>query len=618
MIGGEIHYWRVQRPYWEPILDAARSLGIEVVGTYVPWRFHETAEGQYDFSLLNNFLDLLDARGFQVFIRPGPYIYAEWHNMGLPDHAVPYHKLHPEFQRKAAQWIQAVMNEIRPRLGTLITVVQADNEIDPMIHFYGEDLGFARWLRERYGAIDRLNAAWGTKYTSFDEPIPTLAPFQESPRFLDGCRYQYDLANQYAKWVVAEYRKYAGDVPVLLNTWPGVNAQNWRDFADQADLYGIDPYPTNECRNDFRYFRERLRLLRAITKFPCLTEFGSGIWHGMPNRDYTPDHYRLTAMTALAGGVKGWNWYMLVDRDNWTGSPINERGVIRPELGDAFRFAVSAFKKFRDAPPPETSCAVTWSWRYHQIAQMRKQDVDDPLPAVLHDMGIEYDFVDVDHDFEAPRLLFVCGEIEQPERLWKYVEEGGNLVTFQRLLPGMVEPDGTSHPFAERLEVLLPPSVPEAGRMPAPQSVGRTPAPQAAGGTPGPQEAFVSNRPVFHYRQVPGAPVTARQLPWRIDEDQRRFMELAVGRTYTTGYHQKHGQGTITVVGCAPCREAILAIHRFFHLDIPVLPLTPGVHAGKRGDHIIVLNPGEARTARIQVGGEVRTVDLPRCSGVIL
>lgn len=586
MIGGEIHYWRVQRPYWEAILDSTRALGIEVIGTYVPWSFHETSEGSYDFTLLNDFLDRVDARGFSVFIRPGPYIYSEWHNMGLPDHAVPYHKLHPEFQRKAAHWIAAVMAELKPRLGRLITLVQADNEIDPMIHFYGEDLGFAGWLRGHYGTIERLNAAWGTQYRSFDEPVPTLAAFKESPRFLDGCRYQYDLANQYVKWVVAEYRKHAGDVPILLNTWPGVNAQNWRDFADQADLYGIDPYPTNECRNDFRYFRERLRLLRAVTKFPCIPEFGAGIWHGMPNRDYTPDHYRLTAMTALASGVRGWNWYMLVDRDNWTGAPINERGVIRPELGDAFSFAVQQFNALRDAPPPEASCALTWSWRYNQIAQIRKQDVDDALPAVLHEMGIEYDFVDVDHDFAPPKLLFLCGDVEDPARLWRYVENGGHLVLFQRLLPGLPEPDGTSHPFAERLQV---------------EPFG-----------------FVTNKPVFSYRTVPGEPVTARQLPWRMDEDQRRFMELAVGRTYTIGYHEKRGRGTLTVMGCAPGRDAVLAIHRFFGIEIPVLPLTPGVHAARRGDRIVVLNPAEARTARIQIGGEVRTVDLPRCSGVIL
>ncbi|MGB9626373.1 MAG: beta-galactosidase, partial [Phycisphaerae bacterium] len=48
MLGGEIHYWRVQQRYWDAILDAAKSLGVEVVATYVPWQFHEVREGVYD------------------------------------------------------------------------------------------------------------------------------------------------------------------------------------------------------------------------------------------------------------------------------------------------------------------------------------------------------------------------------------------------------------------------------------------------------------------------------------------------------------------------------------------------------------------------------------------
>jgi hypothetical protein len=384
-------------------------------------------------------------------------------------------------------------------------------------------------------------------------------------------------------------------VPILLNTWPGVDAQHWHDLAKLADFYGIDPYPTNECRTDYRYFRERLRLLRAVTPFPYLAEFGSGIWHGIPGRDYTPDHYRLTALSALAAGVRGWNWYMLVNRDNWSGAPINERGVIHPELGNAFAEAIRDFRALLDAPPPETSFAVAWSWRYHQLAQIAKRDVDDPLLAVLHDMGIEYDFVDVDCDFNPPPLLLMCGTIAHPERLWKYVEAGGSLVLFQRLIPGCAVPDGTSHPGAERLEITLPGD--DAGKT---------------------HESLVSNGAVFAYRHVPGVPIVATQRPWQVDEDQRRLMELAVGRRYTCGYHERRGRGSVTVLGCPPSRAAILALHRWFNLGIPALPLTPGIHASKRGDRLVVVNPGEPKAARLQIGGQVVLVDLPRCGGAIV
>jgi hypothetical protein len=364
-----------------------------------------------------------------------------------------------------------------------------------------------------------------------------------------------------------------------------VDAQHWHDLADVADFYGIDPYPSNECRQDYRYFRERLRLLRAVTHTPYLAEFASGIWQGMPNREYTPDHYRLTAITALSAGVVGWNWYMLADRDNWHGGPINERGVLRPDTAAAFRQAVEWFHQMRQTPPPRVSCAVTWSWHYHQVAQIQKRDADDPLFEALHDMGPEYDFVDVDRDFAAPGLLFAAGEIEQAERLWDYVRQGGRLVMFQRLLDGCARPDGTSHPGASRLETSL---------------------------------GFVTDRPVFSYRRVPGTPITAKQLPIVVDGDQQKMFDVATGRTYITGYIEKIGEGTLMVLGCAPSRDAVLAVHRYFGVDVPVLSLTPGVFPSIRGDKLIVVNTGEAGTARLLIDGKTHYVDLPRCSGTIL
>ncbi len=585
MIGGEIHYWRVQPMYWDAILASARGLGIDVVATYVPWAFHEVQEGKYDFSLLESFLAAVERHGMKVFARPGPFIYSEYHNMGIADHAAPFHKLHPEFQRKAACWIAAAMRVLQPHLGTRVIAVQADNEIDPMLYYYGEDIGFSDWLAARYGSVVAWNAAWGTNYASFAEAIPTLAPFVEDQRLYDGCQYRYDLATQYARWVVNEYRRNGCTVPIVLNTWPGVDAQQWHDLADLADIYGIDPYPANECRSGLRYFRERLRLLRAVTDFPYLAEFASGIWHGMPDRSYTPDHYRLTALIALAAGVRGWNWYMLVDRDNWTGAPINERGVARPDLYAAFAEAVRHFRTLEDAPPPETSFAVTWSWRCNQIAQIRKQDLDDPLFAVLHDMGIEYDLVDVDRDFAPPALLMVGGRIEQPDRLWQYVEQGGHLVMFQSLVEGTLRPDGTSYPFTRNLKCSW---------------------------------GFRIQGAVFAYRQVPGEPITARQEAWPADEDERRLMAAAVGREYTIGFRERRGKGSLTVLGCPPSAEAVLAIHREFELTIPPRPLTPGVFAARRGRHVIVVNPGEAKAARVEVEGRVCCVDLPRCGGVVL
>ncbi len=46
---GEIHYFRIKRDLWDTHLDAAKEAGLTTVSTYVPWAFHESEEGIFDF-----------------------------------------------------------------------------------------------------------------------------------------------------------------------------------------------------------------------------------------------------------------------------------------------------------------------------------------------------------------------------------------------------------------------------------------------------------------------------------------------------------------------------------------------------------------------------------------
>ncbi len=596
MLGGELHYWRVPQGSWERALEAAKGIGVDTIGTYVPWNVHEVCEGRYDFGLLEDFLETVRTFGLTVFIRPGPYICAEWHNLGTPDHALPFHRLHPVFKAKAEAWIEAVMAVLRPHLKGLIILLQADNEIDPLLHVWGEDLSFSSWLRDRYGSIERLNAAWGSDLCSFEEALPWFIPDEASPHARDGARYRYDLATSYARWVVEAYRRHGCTVPIVLNTWPGVDAQNWRDLREVADLFGIDPYPSPECREDHRYLCERLRLLRAICPTPLLTEWGCGIWEGA-GRVFPPDHYRLLAYTALLTGVRGWNWYMLVERDHWHGSPIAADGSVRTSLADVLCECAAAFRSLGDAPSPEVSCAVTWSWPHEQARETRRIahgqvfGRDEPstcarvaLRGALHELGIEYDLVEVDRPVEGPPIVFHAGGLTDPRHLWDYVDRGGHLVLFQDLLRGCARPAGTSHPYARNLETSL---------------------------------GFSTQRAVFSYRTTPGTPITAVQRPVHGPPWMVRHEALAIGRSYTIGYHQRRGGGTVTVLGCWPSREAILALHRFLGVEIPALPKTPGILASLRGTSFIAVNPGEATEATIEARGRLHRLHLPRCGGAV-
>ncbi|HEY1294040.1 MAG TPA: beta-galactosidase [Chloroflexota bacterium] len=50
LLSGEMHFWRLDRSAWDPVLRRARELGLDIASTYVPWNFHELTAGSFDFT----------------------------------------------------------------------------------------------------------------------------------------------------------------------------------------------------------------------------------------------------------------------------------------------------------------------------------------------------------------------------------------------------------------------------------------------------------------------------------------------------------------------------------------------------------------------------------------
>lgn len=54
---------------------------VSVVVRYIPWNYHETERGQFDFTGgqdVEKFLQIAHSLDLLVILRPGPYICAEW------------------------------------------------------------------------------------------------------------------------------------------------------------------------------------------------------------------------------------------------------------------------------------------------------------------------------------------------------------------------------------------------------------------------------------------------------------------------------------------------------------------------------------------------------------
>jgi beta-galactosidase len=610
---GEFHYWRHDPRQWAPILQRFRELDIGILSTYVPWHFHEVEPGRCDFAGttdsrrdLMRFTEIVAEYGIWLLLRPGPYTYGEWTNMGVPDRVVPYHRRHTEFRREAHLWLAAFADAIKPHLATHggnVIAVQADNEADMWTRFYAPTLGLANtagafqdYLREAYnGDIGKLNFAWETRYVNFDQARATMLPLVNERgalnRYLDYRRFQYWYTTDVITWTVEQLRALGIDVPITTNVYPFMSRQDWRTLAASSAFTGVDYYAQNEFRRDSWEHREyvhQLRYLCAVSPLPVITELQAGIWHGWHYASgvLSARHYRLMAISALLAGVAGWNWYMLVNRDNWYMSPINEKGDAHPELFATFKGLVDLYH----ALAPGTLEKVTHTAFTLNILDRTSEigGFRDPLRDALAQADVDYEVFDLNSgNIEKPLLLYSGGRWlahDAQQRLLAYVEGGGTLVFFDQL---PVLDERMDH--LNLLTLREPDGIREGGRITL-----------ALG------EHTTVEVPswVFSYDSVGDAePLYAERLLETdgVLEEEHLHFALSVGERVIVGYSDQRGMGKILVLGQPPTPTLLRALHSWLGVAIPCCTETTGMMTAlfRRGDvfYLIAVNNSDAQTA---------------------
>lgn len=168
-----LFYFRLPREQWRARLEQVRASGYTCVDVYLPWNFHETAPGRWDFEGRRDvaaFLDLAQEAGLYVIARPGPYICSEWDGGALPawlgldpDLRVRQHE--PRYLAQVTAWFDQVLPLLAERQYPAdgpVVMVQLENELD---FFDCEDrTGYVTALRDqavRHGITVPLIACSG-------------------------------------------------------------------------------------------------------------------------------------------------------------------------------------------------------------------------------------------------------------------------------------------------------------------------------------------------------------------------------------------------------------------------------------------------------------------------
>lgn len=371
VLGAEVHYWRIDPTDWDAVLDTVARLGFTAVSTYVPWAVHEdvASDGTVSFGFdggrdVGRFLGLVAERGLAAIVRIGPDTACEqadsgWSPRVLADPAVwarrpggePYLLVtatghcHPPsyasttFLAEVRRWYEAVVSVLAPLQHPAgpIVACQVDNELG--YHFQANSYamdhhpdfvdGWRRWVARRRGATD----PYGTGPAAAVDP-PGDGADEPAERRLDWVAHREEHRIEVLRLLAGWARELGMNrVPLQHNDYPRTTTpmdagRLERDGA--VDWAAIDVY-TSAAGG--RFVRDVARQAAGSTRLPFLAELGAG-WLTLPwllPMATTALDEEHVAMRALWSGFKAVNVYQLVERDRWYGSPVDRRGVARPD-----------------------------------------------------------------------------------------------------------------------------------------------------------------------------------------------------------------------------------------------------------------------------------------------
>lgn len=389
LLSGSIHYWRLSRTVWRDCLAKMRELGLEGACTYVPWSVHEIEEGRFDFGEivpekdLVAFIRMVHEEGLWLIVRPGPHINAELSGFGYPQRILDNPRVQAQgpdgspivlpappqgftvpsyaserFRQELSTWMDAVAERIAPWLyphGPIV-MVQCDNEHSLFFRTgtYEQDYSdgalaaYRHFLRDKYGDATKLAAAYGSAEPSFAVRPPTdfsARRKEELPYYLDWAEFKERLMGDALAGLRQEWEARGIREVAFSHNLPFSRARTPFNIpCDERtlDTVGMDFYPRRE---DFPRLRRQLLGYEGQTRFPWSPEFSAGCYQIGPPIDL--DDLQFTTPAALMHGLRGFNFYMAVERERWFGSPITRRGGYRPRVREFYQRFLALVKRER-------------------------------------------------------------------------------------------------------------------------------------------------------------------------------------------------------------------------------------------------------------------------------
>ncbi|WP_432991567.1 beta-galactosidase [Dactylosporangium sp. CA-233914] len=614
LFGGDYNPEQWPPDVWAQDVRLMREAGVNLVTVGVfSWAALEPEPGRYDFGWLDTVLDLLHDNGIGVALSTPTASPPPWLGHRHPD-TLPqgpdgirrhygsrnqYCPSSPVFRAAAL----AIAGALAARYAhhPALRLWHIGNEYGPSCHCGQCAERFRGWLKERYGDLDSLNAAWGTavwsqRYSAWAEVLPPLrVPYVVNPlQDLDYQRFGSDILLECYTAERDAVRGHNPAVPVTTNFMDFYRHTDGWAWAVETDVVSLDTYPDpNDPGAGMRgaMSKDIMRSLGGGRPWLLMEQSpGAASWRPVatPKR---PGLNRLWSLQAVARGADG------VLHFQWRASrqgAERAHGAMVPHAGPdsrVFREICSLGAELArlsevdgllgERVPADVAIVLDWdAWRAAELPHQphdgfRYVDRLTEYYEPLWRANITCDFARAGGRFRDYRLVLVPNLYQvtpaAAANLAAYVEVGGTVVLGP--FSGVADPDeriftgGWPGPWQDVFGVRV------EEHWPLPEGVVLDVDSAELGDfTASTWAEWAQARGADVVAQVRGGPLDGRPVVLR----------------------NRYGAGTAWYIATLPAAEALARLLARVCADTgvePVVPgLPPGVEAVRRGDWVFLLD----------------------------
>ena len=470
--GGDYNPEQWSRDVWLEDVDLMREAGVNLVSIGIfSWAILEPREGHYDFSFLDDILDLLAGAEIDVDLGTPTAAPPAWFWKKYPK-AAPVTRdgrtvgfgsrgmaspSSPEYLRAAA----AITEQLARRYATHPAVVMwhIHNEYGaPVSDSYDEYsvLAFRDWLAARYGTLEQLNRAWGTRfwgqsYAEWDEiDAPRVSASVSNPaQRLDFQRFTSDalLACYTAERDII--RRYTTSAPITTNFMAtSCGAVDYWKWAAEVDIVANDHYLTAERPDNHVMLSMDADFSRSLAGLRpwILMEHSTSAVNWQPrNIAKRPGELARNSLAHLARGADAIMFFQF--RAGGYGAEKFHSAML-PHAGTGTRIWREVVKLGSDLASlgavrdsrVVASVAIVWStesfWaldlEWRPSVELGHRERLEAYYSALWQLGVTIDFVHPSHDLSGYDVVFAPSlyllDEEGSANFSRYVSGGGNLV----------------------------------------------------------------------------------------------------------------------------------------------------------------------------------------------